>query len=85
MAKMFIGGESVDSVTGQTSEVRNPATGDVVDTVPKGNAEDVRRAIDSAEAAFDDWSHTSAEERAAALDGLVADLTVARRHVGSAG
>jgi succinate-semialdehyde dehydrogenase/glutarate-semialdehyde dehydrogenase len=64
MAKMFIGGESVDSVTGQTSEVRNPATGDVVDTVPKGNAEDVRRAIDSAEAAFDQWSHTSAEERA---------------------
>jgi succinate-semialdehyde dehydrogenase/glutarate-semialdehyde dehydrogenase len=67
MAKMFIGGESVDSVTGQTSEVRNPATGDVVDTVPKGNAEDVRRAIDSAEAAFDQWSHTSAEERAELL------------------
>ena len=26
MAKMFIGGESVDSVTKNTSEVRNPAT-----------------------------------------------------------
>jgi acyl-CoA reductase-like NAD-dependent aldehyde dehydrogenase len=64
MAKMFIAGESVDSVTGQTTEVRNPANGEVVDTVPKGNAEDARRAIDAAAAAFDAWSHTSAEERA---------------------
>src|SRR5215831_13375285 len=64
MAKMFIAGESVDSVTGQTSEVRNPANGQVVDTVPKGNAEDARRAIDAAAEAFDQWSHTSAEERA---------------------
>jgi acyl-CoA reductase-like NAD-dependent aldehyde dehydrogenase len=64
MAKMFIAGESVDSLTGQTTEVRNPANGEVVDTVPKGNAEDARRAIDAAAAAFDAWSHTSAEERA---------------------
>lgn len=67
MAKMFIAGESVDALTGATYEVRNPATGDVVDTVPKGNAEDARRAIDAAEAAFDEWSHTTAEERAKLL------------------
>jgi len=36
MAKMLIGGELVDSVSGQTYEVRNPATGEVVDKVPKG-------------------------------------------------
>jgi succinate-semialdehyde dehydrogenase/glutarate-semialdehyde dehydrogenase len=64
MAKMFIAGESVESVTGQTSEVRNPANGQVVDTVPKGNTEDARRAIDAAAEAFDQWAHTSAEERA---------------------
>jgi succinate-semialdehyde dehydrogenase/glutarate-semialdehyde dehydrogenase len=67
MAKMFIAGESVDSVTGQTYEVRNPANGEAVDSVPKGNADDVRRAVDAAEAAFDEWSHTSAEERAHVL------------------
>ena len=67
MAKMFIAGESVDSVTGQTSEVRNPATGEVVDSVPKGNEQDVRRAVDAAEAAFDEWAHTPAEERAKML------------------
>ncbi|MEW6212835.1 MAG: aldehyde dehydrogenase family protein [Acidobacteriota bacterium] len=64
MARMFIAGESVDSVIGATQEVRNPANGETVDTVPRGTAEDVRRAVDGAEAAFDEWSHTSAEERA---------------------
>jgi succinate-semialdehyde dehydrogenase/glutarate-semialdehyde dehydrogenase len=64
MAKMYVNGEPVDSITGQTYEVRNPANGDVVDTAPKGNEEDVRRAVDAAEAAFGEWSRTSAEERA---------------------
>ena len=32
-------GESVDAQSGETYEVRNPANGEVVDTVPKGNAE----------------------------------------------
>jgi acyl-CoA reductase-like NAD-dependent aldehyde dehydrogenase len=64
MAKMFIAGESVDSVTGNTYEVRNPANGQVVDTVPKGNEEDVRIAVDAAAEAFEAWSRTSAEDRA---------------------
>jgi succinate-semialdehyde dehydrogenase/glutarate-semialdehyde dehydrogenase len=67
MAKMFIAGEAADSVSGQTYEVRNPANGELVDSVPKGNEEDVRRAVDAAEAAFDEWSHTPAEERAKML------------------
>lgn len=67
MAKMFIGGEPADSVTGQTYEVRNPANGEVVDVAARGNAEDACRAIDSASAAFEEWSRTSAEERAKML------------------
>jgi acyl-CoA reductase-like NAD-dependent aldehyde dehydrogenase len=78
MAKMFIAGESVDSVTGQTYEVRNPANGELVDTVPKANHEDVRRAVDAAAAAFDEWSHTSAEERAKILLKAI-DLIEAER------
>ena len=35
MAKMFIGGESVDSVTKNTTEVRNPATGAVINIPAK--------------------------------------------------
>ncbi len=63
MAKMLIGGEQVDSVSGQTYEVRNPATGEVVDTVPKGNEKDVQQAIQAAETAFKEWSDVTAEDR----------------------
>jgi succinate-semialdehyde dehydrogenase/glutarate-semialdehyde dehydrogenase len=63
MAKMLIGGESVDSVSGQTYDVRNPATGEVVDKVPKGNEKDVEQAIGAAEGAFKEWSDVTAEDR----------------------
>src|SRR5215468_3890814 len=67
MAKMLIGGESVDSVNKDTHEVRNPATGAVVDSAPKGNVKDVQQAIQAAEAAFKEWSDTTAEDRGSAL------------------
>jgi len=63
MAKMLIGGELVDSVSGETQEIRNPATGEVVDRAPKGNAKDVEQAVAAAEAAFGEWSDVSAEDR----------------------
>src|SRR6266850_2108239 len=64
MAKMFIAGESTGSSSGQTYEVINPATGEVVDSAPKGNENDARAAIEAAHAAFQAWSETSAESRA---------------------
>lgn len=63
MAKMLIGGELVDSITKETYEVRNPATGEVVDRVPKGNEKDVQHAVQAAETAFREWSDTTAEDR----------------------
>src|SRR5512135_466218 len=63
MAKMLIGGESVESVGNQTYEIRNPATGELVDVVQKGGREDAKRAVDAADDAFKEWRKTSAEER----------------------
>ena len=40
MAKMFIAGEATGSGSGQTYDVINPATGEVVDSAPKGNDSD---------------------------------------------
>jgi acyl-CoA reductase-like NAD-dependent aldehyde dehydrogenase len=60
---MFIGGASVESVSNQTYEIHNPATGELVDTVQKGNREDARRAIDAADDAFKQWRLTSIAER----------------------
>ena len=64
MAKMFIAGESTGSSSGQTYDVINPATGEVVDSAPKGNENDVRAATDAAYAAFQPWSEMAAEARA---------------------
>jgi succinate-semialdehyde dehydrogenase/glutarate-semialdehyde dehydrogenase len=72
LMKMLIGGELVDSVGGQTYEVRNPATGAVVDTVPKGNEKDVQQAVGAAETAFKEWSDVTPEDRGAALTNACA-------------
>src|SRR5256885_11154179 len=64
---MLIGGDGVGSESGKTYEVCNPATGELVDTVPLGTARDVEQAIDAAEQAFSVWAETSAEDRGVAL------------------
>ncbi|MCH7760965.1 aldehyde dehydrogenase [candidate division TA06 bacterium] len=71
MAKMFIAGEWMESESGQVTEIRNPATGELVDTVPKGTEKDAQKAIDAAAEAYPKWSETSPEERAKVLDKAV--------------
>jgi acyl-CoA reductase-like NAD-dependent aldehyde dehydrogenase len=60
---MIINGERVDAASGATMEVRNPANGEVVDRVPKADAEDTRRAIDAAAVAFPSWSKLPPSKR----------------------
>src|SRR4030081_1180321 len=67
LAQMFINGARAGAASGATTQVRNPATGEVVDTVPKADAEDTRRAIDAAAAAFPGWSKTPPTKRAQIL------------------
>ena len=61
---MFINGESVEAISGQTFSVTNPATGEHLGDVPDGGAEDARAAIGAADAAFGSWAATTAYERA---------------------
>ncbi|MCH7760966.1 aldehyde dehydrogenase [candidate division TA06 bacterium] len=67
MTKFHIAGEFSDSKSGEVTEIRNPATGEVVDTVPKGTEEDARRAVDSAHEAFEEWSQTPPTTRGSFL------------------
>ena len=64
--KMLIAGEQVDSESGQTTDVHNPATGELVDSVPKGTINDIRRAIDAAQGALKKWSAMAPSKRGAA-------------------
>jgi betaine-aldehyde dehydrogenase len=66
--KMIIGGEQVDAADGQTFDVSNPATGEVMARAPLGGAEDVDRAVKAAQAAFEGpWSTWSASKRGRTL------------------
>lgn len=67
MAQFYIGGEFCDSEGGETSQIRNPATGEPVDTVPKGTLKDVRRAIDIAAGALRKWSAMAPAKRGSIL------------------
>ena len=49
MAQMLIGHDEVAVVSGQTIEVINPATEEVVDTVPDAGPEDVEAAVTAAQ------------------------------------
>ena len=75
--QQFIDGEWVDASNGATWDVVNPATEEVIRTVPFGNGDDCRTAIAAAEKAFKTWSRLTAYERAAVLM-KTADLIRAR-------
>ncbi len=68
--KTFIGGEWADSVSGETMEVVNPATGEVVAEVPRCNAEDVDRAVEAANRALPDWLDKTPKDRSELLHAL---------------
>lgn len=61
--KLYIAGDWVDADEGKSTEVRNPATEEVVVSVPCGGAQEAKRSIDAASAAFPGWAGLSAWER----------------------
>ena len=68
----FIGGQWRDADGGGRCEVRNPASGELLGTVPDMGADETRRAIDAAHAAFPAWSKQAAKERAQVLRRMYA-------------
>jgi aldehyde dehydrogenase (NAD+) len=76
---MWIGGEWCAASTGETSEVLNPASGEVMATVPRASAEDVERCVASSRAAFDhpDWKSMDPAQRGRILNKM-AGVTYAK-------
>ncbi len=73
---MLIGGEWVDAAGGGTFETRDPATGEVLATVPRGQAADVDRAVAAARRAFEGgpWPATTPAERGRILMRIAAGI-----------
>ncbi len=65
--KQYINGEWTDASNGKTWDVINPATEEVLVTVPFGNEADCRAAIDAATEGFEIWSRTNPFDRAVIL------------------
>ena len=61
---MIIAGEWRRASDGATTEIRNPASGEVVDRAAAGTQQDIDNAIDAAQSAFRNWSSTPPAQRA---------------------
>ncbi len=61
--KMFINGHAADSISGKIMGIKNPYNGEIIDTVPAANAEDIDSAIGFAAEAQKSWKKISLYER----------------------
>jgi alpha-ketoglutaric semialdehyde dehydrogenase len=59
----YIGGEWVESASGETFESTSPANGEPIGIFPRSNAEDVDHAVEAAKAAFEEWRLVPAPKR----------------------
>lgn len=63
----FIDGQWLDADNQETIEITNPATAQVLGTVPRMGTAETRRAIEAAHVAWSSWRRKSAKERARIL------------------
>ena len=69
--KFYINGQWVDPAGSERLAVINPATEESIGDIAMGNTQDVDRAVAAAANAFESFSQTSKEERAALLGKIV--------------
>jgi len=69
--ELYIGGEWVQSASGETFTTVDPTTGETLAEVEAGNGEDIDRAVDAAWEAYDEvYSSYSSAERQAMLEAI---------------
>ncbi|SEJ52838.1 aldehyde dehydrogenase (NAD+) [Deinococcus reticulitermitis] len=73
--RFYIGGAWVEPLGTNTLDVVNSATEEVMGRIPAGTPADAEAAIRAARTAFDAWSRTDREERAALLDRISQGLS----------
>ncbi len=72
--KLFVGGEWDDAASGRTFDVYNPATLEVIATVPDAGVTEMQRAIDAACRAQPEWAARTAAERSRVLSGAASAM-----------
>jgi len=74
----FIDGKHVDSASGDTLDIINPATGKVYATSPNSKQADIDAAMNAAQRGFETWKESTPSERSLALF-RIADAIEARK------
>ncbi|NQD99863.1 aldehyde dehydrogenase family protein [Staphylococcus xylosus] len=69
--KQYIDGEWIESTSGETINVINPATEEKIGEIAKGNKQDVDKAVESAHNVYLSFRHTSVQERQDLLTKIV--------------
>jgi aldehyde dehydrogenase (NAD+) len=77
----YVGGAWIASEATDRIEVINPATEQVIATVPAGGSADVDAAVAAARAAFESWSRTSPEQRSQYLAKIQRGLQERREEI----
>ena len=67
MKLMYIDGQFTRGNSTEEIEVTNPATEEVLDTVPRGAAKDVESAVRSSNEAYKSWRKMGANERVSCM------------------
>ncbi|SDH76575.1 methylmalonate-semialdehyde dehydrogenase [acylating] [Alteribacillus persepolensis] len=65
--KNYVGGQWIEATSGRSEEVPNPATGETIAHVPISSREDLNKAVEAAQEAFQMWSNTAVPKRARIL------------------
>ncbi|MFD1037240.1 aldehyde dehydrogenase family protein [Virgibacillus byunsanensis] len=70
--KMYVNGKWVESSNNDRIDVKNPSNGEVIATIPRGQAEDVNAAVQAAKVAFqsEEWRSVKAFERGRLLNRI---------------
>jgi len=71
---MFIDGEFVNSISGETFTVENPATEEEIDQVPRAGEADAEHAVAAAVRAQDDWRFVPGIEKCELLHGIAFNI-----------
>jgi aldehyde dehydrogenase (NAD+) len=79
----YIGGAWVPPSGPETIDVLNPATGQVIGTIPAGTPADVDRAVAAARTAFDEWAATPRERRIELCAAIGAALQARNEDLGA--
>ena len=81
MRAMYINGELTMGSAQEQIEITNPATEEILDTVPRGTAADVDGAVRSAREAFQPWRRMGANDRTALLHEVATKVRIHRQEI----